>query len=116
MMRRFVSTVKDCDNTQNRNGFGQPVHLPFVPGARNGWHTHPLGQTLIVTYSCGRTRGCGGPIEEIRPGEVVWIPLSEKHRHGATQSTTMTHIAIQERLDGKEVDWMERVTDEQYSA
>jgi quercetin dioxygenase-like cupin family protein len=82
---------------------------------RTAWHTHPLGQTLIVTYGCGRIQRWGGPIEEIRPGDVVWIPPGEKHWHGATPTTAMTHIAIQEQLDGKAVDWMEQVSDEQYA-
>ena len=88
--------------------------VTFEPGARTAWHTHPLGQTLIVTAGCGRARRWGGPIEEIRPGDVVWFPPGEKHWHGATPATAMTHIAIQETLDGKVVDWMEKVSDEQY--
>jgi len=88
--------------------------VTFEPGARTAWHTHPLGQTLIVTEGCGRAQREGGPIEEIRPGDVVWIPPSEKHWHGAAPTTAMTHIAIQEALDGKAVDWMEKVSDEQY--
>jgi quercetin dioxygenase-like cupin family protein len=86
----------------------------FEPKARTAWHTHPLGQTLIVTAGCGRTQREGGPIEEIRPGDVVWIAPKEKHWHGAAPTTAMTHIAIQEALDGKAVDWMEKVGDEQY--
>ena len=88
--------------------------VTFEPGARTAWHTHPLGQTLIVTAGVGRTQRWGGPIEEIRPGDVVWIAPGEKHWHGASASTAMTHIAIQERLDGKVVDWMEQVSDDQY--
>jgi quercetin dioxygenase-like cupin family protein len=88
--------------------------VTFEPGARTAWHTHPLGQTLIVTAGCGLARRCGGPIEEIRPGDVIWFPPGEKHWHGATPTTAMTHIAIQEALDGKLVDWMEKVSDEQY--
>jgi quercetin dioxygenase-like cupin family protein len=88
--------------------------VTFEPGARTAWHTHPLGQTLIVVAGCGRAQRDGGPIEEIRPGDVVWFPPNEKHWHGASPSTAMTHIAVQEALDGKAVDWMERVTDEQY--
>jgi len=88
--------------------------VTFEPGARTAWHTHPLGQTLIVTAGCGRVRREGGPIEEIRPGDVVWFPPGEKHWHGAAPTTAMTHIAIQENLDGKVVDWMEKVGDEQY--
>jgi quercetin dioxygenase-like cupin family protein len=91
------------------------VSVTFEPGARTAWHTHPLGQTLIVTAGCGRTQRWGGPIEEIRPGDVVWIPPGEKHWHGAAPATAMTHIAIQEQLDGKAVDWLEQVSDGQYS-
>ena len=90
--------------------------VTFEPGARTAWHTHPLGQTLIVTAGCGRVQREGGPVEEIRPGDVVWIPPGEKHWHGAAPTTAMTHIAIQEKLGGKTVDWMEPVSDEQYGA
>jgi quercetin dioxygenase-like cupin family protein len=88
--------------------------VTFEPGARTTWHTHPLGQTLIVTAGCGWAQVEGGPVEEIRPGDVVWFPPGEKHWHGATPTTAMTHIAIAEKLDGKAVDWLERVTDDQY--
>ncbi len=88
--------------------------VTFEPGARTAWHTHPLGQTLIVIGGCGRVQHEGGPIEEIRPGDVVWFPPHEKHWHGAAPSTAMSHIAIAEKLDGKAVDWMEHVNDEQY--
>jgi len=88
--------------------------VTFEPGARTAWHTHPLGQTLIVTAGCGRAQRWGGPIEEILPGDVVWIAPGEKHWHGAAPTTAMTHIAIQEYLDGKPVDWMEKVSDEEY--
>ena len=88
--------------------------VTFEPGARTAWHTHPLGQTLIVTAGCGWVQRLHGPIEEIRPGDVVWFPPGEKHWHGATATTGMSHIALQENLDGKVVDWMEKVTDEQY--
>ena len=88
--------------------------VTFEPGARTAWHTHPLGQTLIVAAGCGWAQRDGGPIEEIRPGDVVWFPPGEKHWHGATTTTAMTHIAIQEALNGKAVDWMEKVNDEQY--
>jgi len=88
--------------------------VTFEPGARTAWHTHPLGQTLIVTAGCGRVQREGGPVEEVRPGDVVWFPPGEKHWHGATPTTAMTHIAIQEALDGKVVDWLEHVSDEQY--
>ncbi len=94
--------------------FVQGASVTFEPGARTAWHTHPLGQTLIVTSGCGLAQRWGGPIEEIRPGDVVWISPGEKHWHGARPTTAMTHIAIQERKDGKAVDWMEQVTDEQY--
>ena len=91
--------------------------VTFEPGARTAWHTHPLGQTLIVTAGCGLVqRWGGGTIEEIRPGDVIWFPPGEKHWHGATATTAMTHIAIQEQLDGKTVGWMEKVSDEQYQA
>jgi quercetin dioxygenase-like cupin family protein len=88
--------------------------VTFEPGARTAWHTHPLGQTLIVTTGCGRAQRWGGPIEEIRPGDVVSFPPGEKHWHGAAPTTAMTHIAIQEQLDGKTADWLEKVSDEQY--
>jgi quercetin dioxygenase-like cupin family protein len=88
--------------------------VTFEPGARTAWHTHPLGQTLIVTAGCGWVQREGGPIEEIRPGDVVWFEPGEKHWHGATSTTAMTHIAIQEALDGKAVEWMEKVGDEEY--
>jgi quercetin dioxygenase-like cupin family protein len=88
--------------------------VTFEPGARTAWHTHPLGQTLIVTAGFGWVQREGGPVEEIRPGDVVWFSPGEKHWHGATPATGMTHIAIQERLNGKVVDWLEHVTDEQY--
>ena len=90
--------------------------VTFEPGARTAWHTHPLGQTLIVTAGAGRAQRWGGSIEEIRPGDVIWFPPGEKHWHGASATTGMTHIAIQEQLDGKAVDWMEHVSDEQYQA
>jgi quercetin dioxygenase-like cupin family protein len=90
--------------------------VTFEPGARTAWHTHPLGQTLVVTTGCGWAQQWGGPIEEIRPGDVVWFAPGEKHWHGATPTTGMTHIAIQEKKDGKVVDWMEQVSDEQYRA
>ena len=92
----------------------QGASVTFEPGARTAWHTHPLGQTLIVTAGCGWVRHEGGPIEEIRPGDVVSILPGEKHWHGAKPTTAMTHIAIQEKLNGKAVDWMEQVSDEQY--
>lgn len=88
--------------------------VTFEPGARTAWHTHPLGQTLIVTAGLGLVQREGGPIEEIRPGDVVWFEPNEKHWHGASPKNAMTHIAMQEQLDGKVVDWMEHVTDSQY--
>jgi len=100
--------------TAPARAFGASV--TFEPGARTAWHTHPLGQTLIVTAGCGLAQRWGGPVEQIRPGDVVWFPPGEKHWHGATATTAMTHIAIQEQLDGKVVDWMEQVSDEQYRA
>ena len=90
------------------------ARVAFEPGARTAWHTHPLGQTLVITAGCGWAQRLGGAVEEIRPGDVIWIPPGEKHWHGATPTTAMTHIAIQERLDGKAVEWMEQVSDEQY--
>ncbi len=90
--------------------------VTFEPGARTAWHTHPLGQTLIVTSGGGRAQRWGGPIEEIRPGDVVWFAPGEKHWHGASPTTGMTHIAIQEKSEDKFVDWLEHVSDEQYRA
>ena len=92
----------------------QGASVTFEPGARTAWHSHPLGQTLIVTGGCGWAQLWGGPVEEIRPGDVVWIAPGEKHWHGATPTKAMMHIAVQEKLDGKVVDWMEKVSDEQY--
>jgi len=88
--------------------------VTFEPSARTAWHTHPLGQTLVVTAGVGRVQIEGGPIEEIRSGDVVWIPPGKRHWHGASPTTAMTHLAIQEHLNGKVVEWMEKVTDEQY--
>lgn len=90
--------------------------VTFEPGARTAWHTHPLGQTLIITAGRGRVQRWGGPVEEVRSGDVVWFPPGEKHWHGAAPTTALTHIAIQEQLDGKAVDWMEHVSDEQYQS
>ena len=92
------------------------ANVTFEPGARTAWHTHPLGQTLIVTAGCGRVQRWGGPVEEIRPGDVVRIAAGEKHWHGAAPTTAMTHIAIQEQLEGKAADFMEHVSDEEYQA
>jgi quercetin dioxygenase-like cupin family protein len=96
--------------------FVQGASVTFEPGARTAWHTHPLGQTLIVSAGCGWAQRWDGPIEEIHPGDVVWFAPGEKHWHGATPTTAMTHIAIQEKKDGKVVDWMEQVNDQQYRA
>jgi quercetin dioxygenase-like cupin family protein len=93
---------------------GRGALVTFEPGARTAWHTHPLGQTLIVMSGCGWAQRWGGPVEEIRPGDMVWFPPGEKHWHGAAPTTAMTHIAIQEALDSNVVEWMEHVTDEQY--
>jgi quercetin dioxygenase-like cupin family protein len=90
------------------------AYVTFEPGARTAWHTHPLGQTLIITAGFGWVQRQGGPVEEVRPGDVVWFPPGEKHWHGATSTTAMTHIAITETLEGKNVDWMEHVSDDQY--
>ena len=88
--------------------------VTFEPGARTAWHTHPLGQTLIITAGFGWVQRDGGPIEEVRPGDIVWFPPGLKHWHGATPTTAMTHTAVQESLNGKNVDWLEKVSDEQY--
>ena len=90
------------------------AYVTFEPGSRTAWHSHSLGQTLLVTTGCGRVQHWGGPIEEIHPGDVVWIAPGEKHWHGAAPATAMTHIAIAEKLDGQSVDWMEKVNDKQY--
>jgi quercetin dioxygenase-like cupin family protein len=92
----------------------QAASVTFEPGARTAWHTHPLGQTLIITAGCGWAQRDGGPAEELRPGDVVWFAPGEKHWHGATPTTAMTHIAIQERLDGKVVEWLEKVSEDDY--
>ena len=90
------------------------LSVTFEPGARTAWHTHPLGQTLFVTSGCGWVQREGGPVEEIHPGDVIWFEPGEKHWHGASPTTAMTHLAIQEQLDGKVVDWGEKVSDEAY--
>jgi quercetin dioxygenase-like cupin family protein len=92
------------------------ISVTFEPGARTAWHSHPLGQNLIVTAGCGLVQSWGGPVEKIRPGDMIWSPPEEKHWHGATATTAMTHISIVEQLDGKSADWMEKVSDEQYEA
>lgn len=111
----FTGTVRvDPMFPANESRRGSAAAVTFEPGARTAWHTHPLGQTLVVTAGFGRVQREGGPIEEIRPGDIVWFPPGEKHWHGASPTTAMTHIAIQENLGGKVVDWMEHVTDDQY--
>ena len=92
------------------------ARVTFEPGARTAWHTHPLGQILIVTAGCGRVQRAGGPVEEIRPGDVVWFAPGEKHWHGAAPTTAMTHIAVQERVGTSAAEWMEKVSDEQYAS
>jgi quercetin dioxygenase-like cupin family protein len=111
----FTGTVR-MDALFKADALGRAVGLSvtFEPGARTAWHTHPLGQSLIVTAGCGWVQRWGGPIEEMRPGDVITFTAGEKHWHGATPTTAMTHIAIQEALDGRTADWMEYVTDEQY--
>jgi quercetin dioxygenase-like cupin family protein len=94
----------------------QGAHVTFEPGARTAWHTHPLGQTLVITSGLGRVQRLNGPIEDVRPGDVVWFAPGEKHWHGASPNTAMTHIAIQEAKDGKVVEWMEQVSTEQYGS
>ncbi len=111
----FTGTVRiDPLFTSPEPARANAAHVTFEPGARTAWHTHPLGQTLIVTSGRGLVQRWGGPIEDIRPGDVVWFAPGEKHWHGAAKTTAMTHIAVQERLDGKVVDWLEHVSDEQY--
>lgn len=111
----FTGTVRlDPLFAANEARRAAAASVTFEPGARTTWHTHPLGQTLIVVAGFGRAQREGGPVEEIRPGDVVWFEPGERHWHGASPTTAMTHIAIQEHLDGKVVDWMEHVTDEQY--
>jgi quercetin dioxygenase-like cupin family protein len=112
----FTGTVRiDPLFTAPEPALVQGASVTFEPGARTAWHTHPLGQTLIVTAGSGRAQRAGGPVEEIRPGDVVSFAPGEKHWHGASPTTAMTHIAIQERLDGRAVDWMEQVTDQEYT-
>jgi quercetin dioxygenase-like cupin family protein len=111
----FTGTVRvDPLNQAPDPARAQCASVTFEPGARTAWHTHPLGQTLFVLSGCGSAQRWGGPLEEIRPGDVIWFSPGEKHWHGAAPTTAMTHIAMQERLDGKAVDWLEHVTDEQY--
>ena len=111
----FTGTVRiDPLLTAPAPARGNIISVTFEPGARTLWHAHPLGQTLIVTSGCGRAQRWGGPIEEIRPGDVIWIAPGEKHWHGAAPTTAMAHIAIYEALDGNSADWMEAVSEEQY--
>jgi len=111
----FTGTVRiDALFAANAARRAAAASVTFEPGARTAWHTHPLGQTLIVTAGLGLVQREGGPVEEIRPGDVVWFEPGEKHWHGASPTTAMTHIAIQETLDGKVVDWLEPVTEEDY--
>ncbi len=115
----FTGTVRIDPLFQASNPAARAVgaSVTFEPGARTAWHTHPLGQTLIVTAGCGLAQRWGDDqAQKIHPGDVVWFPRGEKHWHGATSTTAMTHIAIQEQLDGKTVEWMEKVSDEQYRA
>ncbi len=113
----FTGTVRiDPLFQPNESRRAAAATVTFEPGARTAWHTHPLGQTLIVLSGYGRVQCDGCPIEEIRPGDVVWFAPGEKHWHGASPTTAMTHIATQEQLDGKVVDWMEHVSDEQYQS
>ena len=98
----------------NNHRHAAAAQVTFEPGARTAWHTHPLGQTLIVLSGVGLAQRAGGPVEEIRPGDLVWFDANEKHWHGASATVAMTHIAIQEQLNGKVVDWMEKVTEQQY--
>lgn len=112
----FTGSVRiDSLFEANQARRGAAAAVTFEPGARTAWHTHPLGQTLIVTAGCGLVQCEGGPVEKIFPGDVIWFGPNEKHWHGAAVDKGMTHIAIQENLDGKVVDWMEKVTDEQYN-
>jgi quercetin dioxygenase-like cupin family protein len=112
---RFTGTVRiDPLFQAHEPGRAGGAYVTFEPCSRTDWHTHPLGQTLIVTFGCGLHQRWGGPIEEIRPGDVVSVAPNEKHWHGASPTTAMTHIAIQESLDGKAVEWLEKVTDDQY--
>ena len=111
----FTGTVRlDSLFQAESPGRVEGLSVTFEPASRTAWHTHPLGQTLIITSGSGLVQRWGGQIEQINPGDVVWIPAGEKHWHGAAPTTAMTHIAVHEKLDGKAVDWMEKVSDEQY--
>ena len=112
----FTGTVRiDPLFAAEEPGRTSGAHVTFEPGARTAWHTHPAGQTLIVTFGSGRVQREGGPVEEISAGDVVWFPAGEKHWHGAAPDTAMSHIAIQESIDGSPVTWMEKVADEDYN-
>ena len=116
-LENFIGNVRvDPLFQPNDSTRASGASVTFEPGAHSAWHTHPLGQTLIVTSGCGLVQSWGELIEKIRPGDVVWCPPGEKHWHGATATTAMTHISIVEQLDGKGADWMEHVGDEQYQA
>lgn len=111
----FTGTVRiDPLFAAEEPGRASGAHVTFEPGARTAWHTHPAGQTLIVTFGRGRVQREGGPVEEIRQGDVVWFPAGEKHWHGASPETAMSHIAVQESIDGSPVTWMEKVSDADY--
>ena len=111
----FTGAVRiDALFQPNESRRAAAASVTFEPGARTAWHTHPLGQTLIITAGCGWVQRKDGAVEEVHPGDIIWFESNEKHWHGAAATTGMTHIAIQENLDGKVVDWMEKVTDEQY--
>ena len=112
----FTGTVwQDPINTPPAPARVNSARVAFEPGARTAWHTHPLGQTLFVISGVGRVQTKGGPVQEIRPGDTVWIPPNEKHWHGASPTNGMVHIAMHELLDGNHVTWMEHVTDEEYA-
>jgi quercetin dioxygenase-like cupin family protein len=113
----FTGTVRlDPMFAAEEPGRVSGAHVTFEPGARTAWHTHPAGQTLVVTFGRGRVQREGGPIEEIRQGDIVWFPAGEKHWHGAAPDTAMSHMAIQESINGSPVTWMEKVTDDEYGA
>lgn len=112
----FTGTVRiDPLFQAEEPGRSAGAHVTFQPGARTAWHTHPAGQTLIVTFGRGRVQREGGPVEEIRQGDIVWFPAGEKHWHGASAETAMSHIAIQEAVDGSAVTWMEQVSDDHFN-
>lgn len=112
----FTGTVRvDPLFTAEEPGRTSGSHVTFEPGARTAWHTHPAGQTLIVTFGRGHVQREGGPVEEISQGDIVWFPAGEKHWHGASPDTAMSHIAIQESIDGTPVTWLEKVSDDDYA-